>query len=285
MTKMVCPCCGEIYAVGIDVQVGRKVSCGKCQQKHIYYNYALVPFAIELAPKGNDRRIACPHCRQHFYIDKSNLGEYSCSNCKALFYVSEKPEVFAPGVQADLNIPVIPAATPDPIKLPSEAFVGCSTKPLFESPLNLPDDILPGGDVISMPAATKAVTACINDPVPPPVSEPVQSAKTVCINDPVPPPVSEPVQSAKTVCFNDQVPPPVSEPVQSAETVCINDPVPPPVSEPSPSAGNDVIRFKADVPEVSVSEQARQIVKLGLRRERSGFSGMLINLAEKICGK
>ena len=244
MTKMVCPCCGEIYAVGVDVQVGRKVLCGKCQHKHIFYNYSLVPFAVELSPKNDQRRIACPHCRQHFYIDSSNLGEYSCANCKALFYVSEKPEVFAPGVQENMNIPVVPAATADPMKLPSEAFVGCATEPLLESPLNLPDDILPGGDVIRVPVGTGTVTACINDPVPPPVSEPVQSAETVRFNDPVPP-----------------------------------------VSEPSPGAGNDVIRFKADVPEVSVSEQARQIVKLGLRRERSGFSGMLINLAEKICGK
>ena len=118
MTKMVCPCCGEIYAVGVDVQVGRKVLCGKCQHKHIFYNYSLVPFAVELSPKNDQRRIACPHCRQHFYIDSSNLGEYSCANCKALFYVSAKPEVFAPGVQLNVNIPVIPAATADPIKLP-----------------------------------------------------------------------------------------------------------------------------------------------------------------------
>ena len=76
MTSFVCPCCGENYHVDVDVQVGRKVFCGKCQMKHIYYNYSLVPFAVELAPRGRDRRIACPFCQRHFIVEKDNYGEY-----------------------------------------------------------------------------------------------------------------------------------------------------------------------------------------------------------------
>ena len=94
MTSFICPCCGENYHVDVDVQVGRKVFCGKCQMKHVYYNNTLVPFAVELSPRGDDRRIACPFCQHHFIVDKTNYGEYCCIQCGTHFYVAQKPEVF-----------------------------------------------------------------------------------------------------------------------------------------------------------------------------------------------
>ena len=208
MTKLFCPCCGEIYNVGIEVQPGRKILCGKCQHKHIYYNYIMVPFAVELTPKDDQRRIACPSCRQHFYIDNFNLGEYACPQCNTLFYVSEKPEVFAPGVQLRMSSPETPAAPEDiaivPQALPPESFTGHVTEPLLEIPLDL--------------------------------------------------------KSADTVVFTDD---------KADQTV----------------PGGNVIKFNDDSPQISLEEQARINVKVGLKRERSGLRGMLINIAEKFCGK
>ena len=208
MTKLFCPCCGEIYNVGIEVQPGRKILCGKCQHKHIYYNYIMVPFAVELTPKDDQRRIACPSCRQHFYIDNFNLGEYACPQCNTLFYVSEKPEVFAPGVQLRMSSPETPAAPEDiaivPQALPPESFTGHVTEPLLEIPLDL--------------------------------------------------------KSADTVVFTDD---------KADQTV----------------PGGNVIKFNDEPPQISLEEQACINVKVGLKRERSGLRGMLINIAEKLCGK
>ena len=145
MTTLICPCCGENYHVDVEVQTGRKVFCGRCQRKHIYYNYALVPFAIELAAKGNNRRISCPFCQRHFLIETFSIGEYCCTGCGTPFYVSQKPEVYAPGVEASSAI--VPPPTPpagqepvDPETLPAEAYTGFSTEPLMESPLKLPTE-------------------------------------------------------------------------------------------------------------------------------------------------
>ena len=145
MTTLICPCCGENYHVDVEVQTGRKVFCGKCQRKHIYYNYALVPFAIELAPKGNDRRISCPFCQRHFLIEIFSIGEYCCTGCGTPFYVPRKPEVYAPGVEASAAIvpPPAPPAGLEPVdveKLPAEAYTGFSTEPLMEVPLKLPTE-------------------------------------------------------------------------------------------------------------------------------------------------
>lgn len=145
MTILICPCCGENYHVDVEVQTGRKVFCGKCQRKHIYYNYALVPFAIELAAKGNDRRISCPFCQRHFLIETFSIGEYCCTGCGTPFYVPQKPEVYAPGVESSSAIvpPPVPPAGQEPVapeKLPAEAYTGFSTEPLLESPLKLPTE-------------------------------------------------------------------------------------------------------------------------------------------------
>ena len=145
MTSFICPCCGENYHVDVDVQVGRKVFCGKCQMKHIYYNNTLVPFAVELSPRGDDRRIACPFCQHHFIVDKTNYGEYCCIQCGTRFYVAQKPEVFAPGVVPGASAPlppkkpIIPAVIPeaDLSKLSPASFAGCTTEPLADIPLEL----------------------------------------------------------------------------------------------------------------------------------------------------
>ena len=145
MTTLICPCCGENYHVDVEVQTGRKVFCGRCQRKHIYYNYALVPFAIELASKGKDRRISCPFCQRHFLIETFSTGEYCCTGCGTPFYVSQKPEVYAPGVEPGSAV-VPPPAPPAgqiqvaPETLPAEAYTGFSTEPLLESPLKLPTE-------------------------------------------------------------------------------------------------------------------------------------------------
>ena len=141
MTSFVCPCCGENYHVDVDVQVGRKVFCGKCQMKHIFYNNALIPFAVELSPRGDERRIACPFCQHHFIVDKTNHGEYCCIQCGTRFYVAQKPEIYAPGVVPETSAPippkpVIPAIIPEAKLLP-ESFVGCTTEPLMDIPLEL----------------------------------------------------------------------------------------------------------------------------------------------------
>lgn len=147
MTSFICPCCGENYHVDVDVQVGRKVFCGKCQMKHVYYNNTLVPFAVELSPRGDDRRIACPFCQHHFVVDKTNYGEYCCIQCGTHFYVAQKPEVFAPGVVPGASAPIppkpiIPAVIPeaDLSKLSPESFAGCTTEPLTDIPLELPPE-------------------------------------------------------------------------------------------------------------------------------------------------
>ena len=145
MTSFICPCCGENYHVDVDVQVGRKVFCGKCQMKHIYYNNTLIPFAVELSPRGDDRRIACPFCQHHFIVDKTNYGEYCCIQCGTHFYVAQKPEVFAPGVVPGASVPpppkkpIIPAVIPeaDLSKLSPASFAGCTTEPLADIPLEL----------------------------------------------------------------------------------------------------------------------------------------------------
>lgn len=143
MTTLICPCCGENYHVNVEVQTGRKVFCGRCQRKHIYYNYSLVPFALELAPKGNDRRISCPFCQRHFFIDTFSIGEYCCTACGTAFYVSQKPEIYAPGVEPGQSVVAPPApppgvTIPPPEKLPAEAYTGCATAPLLDAPLELP---------------------------------------------------------------------------------------------------------------------------------------------------
>ncbi len=232
MTSFVCPCCGENYHVNAEVQVGRKVFCGKCQMKHIYYNYSLVPFAVELSPRGGERRIACPFCQHHFLVDRFNFGEYCCIHCGTHFYVAQKPEVFAPGVKDGEavfapELPDAPAPEVDVTKLQPEAFTGCATEPLLEIPLELP-----------------------------------AAAEVECKK-------SSPVKSGSRIVDS------------SAVTIKITDSSDFAVSREFPAENN----ITANVPEISPEARAREMVKENLRHDNSGLGGLLINIAEKLCGK
>ena len=141
MVRLVCPCCGEEYLLEKLPQIGRKVFCGRCQRKHIFYNSMLVPFAFDLSSDVAERQIACPLCRDHFTIEKDDAGEYYCVSCGALFYVARNPEMYA------VNLPPPPppksaasrrgeAGTPNG-KLPPESFTGHRTEVSPEAPLNL----------------------------------------------------------------------------------------------------------------------------------------------------
>ena len=93
MLSLICPCCGEKYHVDTVLETGRKVLCGRCKRKHIYYNSKLVPFACDLSSGELVRQISCPVCQEHFLIGKEDAGEYFCAICGAIFYVGMKPEV------------------------------------------------------------------------------------------------------------------------------------------------------------------------------------------------
>ena len=108
MISLICPCCGEKYHVDTVLETGRKVLCGRCKRKHIYYNSKLVPFACDLSSGELVRRIACPVCQEHFLIGKQDAGEYFCAICGATFYVGMKPEVVStPAAEA------VPAPAPE----------------------------------------------------------------------------------------------------------------------------------------------------------------------------
>lgn len=141
MVRLVCPCCGEEYLLEKMPQIGRKVFCGRCQRKHIFYNSMLVPFAFDLSSDVSEREIACPLCRDHFTIDKNDAGEYYCVSCGALFYVALNPEMYA------VNLPPPPPPKPTAAnrtapgtpngKLPPEAFTGYRADVSPDAPLNL----------------------------------------------------------------------------------------------------------------------------------------------------
>lgn len=180
MYDLTCPCCGEKYRIDAIPQIGRKVYCGRCRRKHIFYNDKLVPFAFDLSSGEVARRIGCPTCRSHFLININDAGEYSCVACGGLFYVSLKPELSESDLKPAAPEPD-PAAIPDaaasetpaaekpqktapppkrphpandhsvftPIQLPEKAFTGFQTCISDEKALELPTEMRDGDDADS----------------------------------------------------------------------------------------------------------------------------------------
>ena len=180
MYDLTCPCCGERYRIDAMPQVGRKVYCGRCRRKHIFYNDKLVPFAFDLSSGEVARRIGCPICRSRFLISINDAGEYSCVACGGLFYVSLKPELresdllkpetsknasadkpAAPDAEntvsaretadSEQQIPALTPAVPrhsvfTPIQLPGKAFTGFKTDISSEKALELPTGMRDGDD-------------------------------------------------------------------------------------------------------------------------------------------
>lgn len=248
MYELTCPCCGEKYKVDSKPQIGRKVFCGRCRRKHIFYNDKLVPFAIDLSSGEVTRRIACPTCRSHFLINIKDAGEFSCVACGALFYVSLKPEFRESDLKPAASEPV-PAENSSvgkqpsdthtafkPVELPEEAFTGFKTDISDEKALELPTELKEKDEEKVSPPK-------------PPQAKLIREAKR------------------KTLTSNAPV------------TIKLNEDFE--IKNKKPESTEEI---KQKTPE-ELAEEARKIVSDELNKQRSGVNGLLIDIAEKFSGR
>ncbi len=273
MYELTCPCCGEKYKVDEKPQIGRKVFCGRCRRKHIFYGDKLVPFAFDLSSGEVARRIACPTCRSHFLINKGDAGEYSCVACGALFYVSLMPE--SKGSEPKPATSAVPSGTgtaaADASGSPSAEKNSTETGLFPVPPPKRPQPPDGKAAFITVPLPAEAFTGFktdISDEKALELSTDLQDKNEEKVSPPKPP-RSKLIREAKRKTLASNAP----------VTIKLNEDFE--IKNKKPESTKEI---KQKTPE-ELSREARRIVSEELNKQRSGANGVLANITKKFNGR
>ena len=117
MAELVCPCCGQNYAIGFEIAEGLRFFCEKCGRKHVFSAGKLVPCAIALPSPDGQRKARCPHCGGRILLFEGAEGEYPCPQCGEPFFVPPGEPESAPPPSGPVGW--TPVAPPSPVAPPA----------------------------------------------------------------------------------------------------------------------------------------------------------------------